>query len=442
MSKKDKNIKKSSNTKKDKLSFKDKILKLVSKNSGNDKVKQYKKKINKRNKKKRMVNGKLQLDVLDLLIIIVITVTISCVFTGFILNFQYKRNISYLNSDNVSSEYITEFIDVYTEVVDNFYEEVDQKGMIEAALTGMMSYLEDNHSIYLDKEETDELSLTLDGSYRGMGVQAYGNIIVHIYENSPAEKAGLKLYDEIIEVNGVKIDINSGKKITESLKNDKENTIVVIRDKKELTFKINISTVYIKSTTEDVIESKGKRIGYITLSAFSLNAAEDFQNSLLELNKDKKIDSLIIDLRNNTGGYLNSASNIANMFLKKGKVIYSLESKDGVTTYKDKTKESLKYDVVILVNQASASASEVLAAALKDSYGATIVGMPTFGKGSVQTTKKYGDTMIKYTSAKWLRPNGECVDGVGITPDYEVEVELKDSVKYDTQLDKAIELLS
>ena len=98
--------------------------------------------------------------------------------------------------------------------------------------------------------------------------------------------------------------------------------------------------------------------------------------------------------------------------------------------------------MVILVNQASASASEVLAAALKDSYGATIVGMPTFGKGSVQTTKKYGDTMIKYTSAKWLRPNGECVDGVGITPDYEVEVELKDSVKYDTQLDKAIELLS
>ena len=442
MGKKDKNRKKSSNTKSDKLSFKDKILQLVSKKSSNDKVKQYKKKINKRNKKKRMVNGKLQLDVLDLLIIIVITVTISCIFTGFILNFQYKRNIAYLNSDNVSSEHINEFIDVYTEVVDNFYEEVDQKGMIEAALTGMMSYLEDNHSIYLDKEETDELSLTLDGSYQGMGVQAYGNIIVHIYENSPAEKAGLKLYDEIIEVNGVKIDINSGKKITESLKKDKENTVVVIRDKKELTFKINISTVYIKSTAEEVIESKDKRIGYIMLSTFSLNAAEDFQNSLLELNKDIKIDSLIIDLRNNTGGYLNSASNIANLFLKKGKVIYSLESKDGVTTYKDKTKESLKYKVVILVNQASASASEVLAAALKDSYGATIVGMPTFGKGSVQTTKKYGDTMIKYTSAKWLRPNGECVDGVGITPDYKVEVELKDSVKYDTQLDKAIELLS
>lgn len=444
MSKKVKQIKQSSDLKKESHSLKEKLINLFSnnKNKNNDKVKQYKKKISKRNKKKRIVNGKLQLDILDLLIIIVVTVTISCVFTGFILNFQYRKNISYLNSDNVSSEHITEFIDVYTEVVDNFYEEVDQEGMIEAALTGMMGYLEDNYSIYLDKEETDELSLTLDGSYQGMGVQAYGNIIVHIYENSPAEKAGLKLYDEIIEVNGVKIDINNGNKITDSLKNDKENTIVVVRDEKELTFKINTSTVYIKSTEEEIIESKGKRIGYITLSAFSLNSAEDFQNSLLELNKEKKIDSLIIDLRNNTGGYLNSASNIANIFLKEGKVIYSLESKDGVTTYKDKTKESLKYDVVILVNQASASASEVLAAALKDSYGATIVGMTTFGKGSVQTTKKYGDTMIKYTSAKWLRPNGECVDGVGITPDYEVEVEIKDSVKYDKQLDKAIELLS
>ena len=162
----------------------------------------------------------------------------------------------------------------------------------------------------------------------------------------------------------------------------------------------------------------------------------------MELNKEKEIDSLIVDLRGNTGGYLNSASNIANIFLKKKQVIYSLESKDEVTTFKDETKQSLDYEVVVLVNQGSASASEVLAGALKDSYGATIVGMKTFGKGTVQTTKKYGGTMIKYTSAKWLRPNGECVDKVGIMPDYEVEVEIKDNVKYDKQLDKAIELLS
>ena len=415
---------------------------LLSNLKKNNNAKKYKKKKNKRDKRKRMVNGKFQMDILDLLIIIVITVTLSCVFTGFVLNFQYRKNVAFLSNENVSSEYISEFIDVYTEVVDNFYEEVDQKGMMEAALEGMMNYLKDNYSIYLDEEKTDELSFTLDGSYQGIGIQAYGNIVVHIYENSPAEKAGLKIYDEIIKVNGQEITINTGDKITEYLKNDKDNEIVVKRDDKELKFNINTSKVYIKSTEENVIESKGKRIGYIALSSFSANSAEDFQNSLLELNKEKEIDSLIVDLRGNTGGYLNSASNIANIFLKKKQVIYSLESKDEVTTFKDETKQSLDYEVVVLVNQGSASASEVLAGALKDSYGATIVGMKTFGKGTVQTTKKYGGTMIKYTSAKWLRPNGECVDKVGIMPDYEVEVEIKDNVKYDKQLDKAIELLS
>ena len=162
----------------------------------------------------------------------------------------------------------------------------------------------------------------------------------------------------------------------------------------------------------------------------------------MEITKKKDIDSLIVDVRGNTGGYLNSASNIASIFLEKGKVIYSLDSKGEKVAHKDKTKEKLDYDVVVLVNQVSASASEVLAAALKDSYGAKIVGMKTFGKGSVQTTKKYGDAMVKYTSAKWLRPNGECVDEVGIEPDYEVEVEIKNGAMLDKQLDKAIELLS
>ena len=200
--------------------------------------------------------------------------------------------------------------------------------------------------------------------------------------------------------------------------------------------------VNVPSTSENVIESKGKRIGYISLTTFSANSAEDFQNSLLTLSKDGEIDSLIIDLRGNTGGYLNSASNIASIFLEKGKIIYSLDSKDGVTTYKDETKQSMDCEVIVLVNQVSASASEVLAAALKDSYGAIIVGKTTYGKGTVQSTKKYGNTMIKYTSAKWLRPNGECVNEIGIKPDFEIEVEIKNNVLYDKLLDKAIVLLS
>lgn len=424
-----------------KLSLKAKVKNILKKENKSNSVKSYVKKKTKRSKR-RLVNGRFSLDVLDLLIIIVVTVLISSVMTGFILNCQYRKEISYLNSNNVISKHITNFIDVYTEVVDNFYEEVDQEGMIEAALTGMMSYLEDNYSIFLDKEETESLSQSLDGSYNGIGIVAYGNVVYQIYEDSPAEAAGLKAGDEIIQVNSHKIDMQNYEKISEYLDPKKENTIVVIRDKKEKTFKVDVDKVYIPSTSENVFEKNGKRIGYIAISSFSANSAEDFQNSLLEITKKKDIDSLIVDVRGNTGGYLNSASNIASIFLEKGKVIYSLDSKGDKVVHKDKTKQKLDYEVIVLVNQVSASASEVLASALKDSYGAKIVGMKTFGKGSVQTTKKYGDAMIKYTSAKWLRPNGECVDKVGIKPDYEVEVEIKDNVMLDKQLDKAIELLS
>ena len=405
-------------------------------------VKKNKKKKNKKNRKKKMVNGKFSMDILDLLIIIVITVIVSSVFTGLILNFQYKGTLSYLKNDKVTSEYITGFMDIYTEVVNNFYEEVDQEGMINSAIDGMLDFLEDNYSIHLDKEETDQLSETLDGKYKGIGILAYGTTVVEVYKNSPAEKAGLKSDDVILEVNGKKVDNSNSQLITEYMVNDKENKIKVKRGNEELFFSIKTDDVYLSSTTHNVIESKGNKIGYISLSSFTLNSAADFQESLIEIEKDANIDSLIIDLRSNSGGYLNSAANIAKIFLKKDKIIYSLDNKDGIVTYKDDTKQSMDIEVVVLVNQNSASASEVLAGALKDSYGATLVGMTTFGKGTVQTTKKYGDTMIKYTSAKWLRPNGECIDEIGIKPDYEVEIQMKDNTLYDKQLDKAIDLLS
>ena len=423
----------------EKKSLFDNLKNLKSNKVQKNNKKKYKKK---KSLNKRFVNGKFTLDVLDLLIIVVATVIVSSVFTGLILNFQYRRNISYLNSNKVVSEHITNFIDVYTEVVDNFYEEVDQKGMIDAALDGMLGYLEDNYSIHLNKEQTDELSQSLDGTYQGIGILAYGNVVGKVYEDSPAYAAGIKENDEIIEINGNEVTMENFESITEFLKNDKDNKIIVKRDGKKMTFTIKIGEVYMPSTSENLIVRKGKNIGYIALSTFSVNSCADFQESLLTLNKEKKIDSLIIDLRGNTGGYLSSASNIANLFLEKGKVIYSLDNKDGKVSYKDDTKQKMDIKVVVLINQSSASASEVLAGALKDSYGATIVGMTSFGKGSVQTTKQYGDTMIKYTSAKWLRPNGECVDGVGIKPDYEIELEIKDNTIYDKQLDKAIELLS
>ena len=176
------------------------------------------------------------------------------------------------------------------------------------------------------------------------------------------------------------------------------------------------------------------------ISNFSQNLSEQVNKALNEMESDG-IESLIIDVRDNVGGYLSAAESTASIFLEKGKVIYSLESNDKNYTYKDETESAKKYKIIVLINENSASASEILAAALKESYGATLVGKKSYGKGKVQQVVALtGGGSVKYTSAKWLTPSGVCIDEIGINPDYEVEYEVTDL--YDTQVDKAIELLS
>jgi len=222
----------------------------------------------------------------------------------------------------------------------------------------------------------------------------------------------------------------------------KENTLVVSRDGAELTFKVIPEEINTPLTTQ-VYEKNDKKIGYIYIEAFTEKVGEEFKKSLEDL-EQQGITSLIIDVRENTGGYLKGATEIASLFLEKGKNIYSLEGKDGVTTYKDETDEKRDYPIILLINENTASASEVLAAALQDSYGAKLVGKISYGKGKVQQTKQLEDgSMVKYTSARWLTPEGECIDGFGLAPHYEEDiVQNEDGTYTDNQLNKAIELLS
>lgn len=406
--------------------------------------------LKKKKKEKKLVNSKLKrienkfsLDILDILIIIIITAIISCVISGVILNYQFKKSSTLYGGKITTDENINEFLETYSEVVDNYYEEVDEKAMVEAAIEGMLNFLEDNYSIYLDEDQTDSLSQMLDSTYDGIGIVTVDNIVYEVYKNSPADKVGIKVDDEIIKINGIEVNTDNSQVIADSIKEnkDKENEIVIKRDKEELTFNVKTATITIPVTSTDIIKSKDKKIGYLSLSSFSFKSFEEFQESLMSLEKEN-INSLIIDLRNNTGGYLDSAFNIASLFLEKGKVVYSLENKNKVTAYKDETNDKREYSIVVLVNKTTASAAEILTSALHDSYGAKVVGNTTYGKGKVQTMMYYEDTMMKYTSAKWLRPNGECIDEIGIIPDYEVDVKYDNNTVYDTQLDKAIELLS
>lgn len=397
---------------------------------------------NKQSANKKDLNNN-KYDGLDLFIIILITAVITGLGTMFIVNYQYRKDNALYETELVSDDNISKFIKTYSEIDKNFYEVVDKEGMIDAALDGMLGYLEDNYSIYMNEEESGLLSDSLEGSYEGIGIVTQGNVIYEVYENSSAHKAGLLAGDEITKVNGQEITLENFQIISQLIvqNGDNENEVIVKRNGEVLTFKLKVGKVYVPTVSTELLEKNESKIGYMVLSSFSSQTYKQFKEELESL-EDKNIESLIIDLRNNTGGYLTVAHDIASLFLEKNKLIYSLESKDKVTEYKDETDEKRDYQIVILVNSSTASAAEILTCALKDSYGATIVGKTTYGKGKVQSLMNYDNSMVKYTSAKWLRPNGDCIDEVGIEPDYDVSIEVKSNTIYDKQLDKAIELLS
>ena len=374
-------------------------------------------------------------------IIVIVTAIITSLTTGLII---YNNSKLILGSASLSSDSaLKEFLKVYSSLDENYYEDIDKTKMIDAAIAAMLKYLGEDYSTYLNQTETDSLSNKLSGTFKGIGISiTNGNEIVKVYEDTPAFKAGLKENDKIIRINDTDTEGKNQIEVANLIDKTKENTLVVSRDGAELTFKVIPEEINTPLTTQ-VYEKNDKKIGYIYIEAFTEKVGEEFKKSLEDL-EQQGITSLIIDVRENTGGYLKGATEIASLFLEKGKTIYSLEGKDGVTTYKDETDEKKDYPVILLINENTASASEVLAAALQDSYGAKLVGKISYGKGKVQQTKQLEDgSMVKYTSARWLTPEGECIDGFGLAPHYEEDiVQNEDGTYTDNQLNKAIELLS
>ena len=386
----------------------------------------------------------LTFSLVEMIVIVIIVSIIVSVFSGFLVfrNYGHFSNITNVPGTKVENEELKEFIELYNDLKDKYVEDVDGKKLIEAATKGMFDYL-DVYTNYIDQETTVDVQDRLNGEYKGIGVEIANNDsgfveIKTIFPNTPAEEVGLKPGDLIISINGESMIGKTSADVANTIKgnpNVKFITLVYRRNNKDETVKIDISKVIIPSVESKMLEGN---IGYIKLSTFSNTTYNQVKTSLEELEK-KNMKSLIIDVRDNSGGYLNSAKDISELFLKKGKIIYQLKYRDGniekVYSTKDNTRD---YKVVVLTNEFSASASEILAIALKESYGATLVGKKTFGKGTVQDTDILSNgSMVKYTSAYWLSPNGNSINNFGIDPD--IEVDLKETG--DSQLDKAIETL-
>ena len=379
--------------------------------------------------------------------IVVVTSIISALTAGVIVYNNSKLSYDTTYGDLSNDENLNEFLSVYANILSNYYEDVDTGALLDEAIAGMMDYLGDDYTTYLDDESTAELFDSLSGEYKGIGVSINNSdkSIVKVYDNTPAKKAGILPGDIIIGFNNTDVTSMSATEVVNLIKeNNSTFTLKLQRGSQVVTVSLKNETLIAPNIDYYMVENTN--IGYISIKTFSKTLATQVTNALNEL-ENKGMTSLIIDLRDDTGGYLTAATDVASLFLKKGERIYSLSYQNNVNNYDDETNEYKDYKIVVLINENTASASEILAAALKQSYGATIVGETSFGKGKVQQTMQLDDgSMVKYTSAYWLTPDGTCIDQVGITPDYyivneEVTDEAGNVTNPDTQLNKAIEIL-
>lgn len=382
----------------------------------------------------------------------VFSITIFSLLLGVLACFSVLTILNKGKNYFVLSKELAKFVDAYDAIVNNYYKEVDKDKLVESAINGMVSSIGDEYTSYSDKDVTDNFNEAVNGKYMGIGALIMKSekdlVIYKIFEDSPSYRAGLKDGDIILKLDDKDTKDMSVNDIARIVKNDtnKEVKLLVKRGEENLDITIVKDMVELPVVSGKVINHNDKKIGYISLSIFSSVASEQFNKELVKLEKEG-ISGLVIDVRGNSGGYLTTVTDIASYFLKKGDIIYKLEVNDKVTVRKDKTKESRDYPVAVLIDKNSASASEILASSIKESYNGYVVGTNSYGKGTVQQTLVLSDgSMIKYTIEKWLTPLGNWINEEGVIPTNYVELSseyLNNPVfENDNQLNEALELVS
>ena len=382
----------------------------------------------------------------------VFSITIFSLLLGVLACFSVLTILNKGKNYFVLSKELAKFVDAYDAIVNNYYKEVDKDKLVESAINGMVSSIGDEYTSYSDKDVTDNFNEAVNGKYMGIGaliMKSENDLVIYkVFEDSPSYKAGLKDGDIILKLDDKDTKDMSVNDIASIVKNDdnKEVKLLVKRGEENLDITIVKDMVELPVVSSKVINHNDKKIGYISLSIFSSVASEQFNKQLVKLEKEG-ISGLVIDVRGNSGGYLTTVTDIASYFLKKGDIIYKLEVNDKVTVRKDKTKESRDYPVAVLIDKNSASASEILASSIKESYNGYVVGTNSYGKGTVQQTLVLSDgSMIKYTIEKWLTPLGNWINEEGVVPTNYVELSseyLNNPVfENDNQLNEALELVS
>ena len=342
------------------------------------------------------------------------------------------------NSDSVASsgdltnEDLKKLELVYNTLVNGYVDKnISKEDLINGALKGMAEATGDPYTNYLVNDETAAIDETMTGSFGGIGAELRSEnnrvIISNTREGTPAQKIGLQENDAILKVNGEDMEGKSISYVVSKVRGEvgTDVTLTIQRGTQELEVKITRAKIAIE-TVKGTVDSTDATIGHVQINSFAKNTAKEVEKAVTDL-REKGVKKFIFDVRYNPGGLLDQAIMIANMFVDEGKTILNVENRDGqIKSYnasKDYGTFKITEPYVLLVNEGSASASEILAAALKESADAKLIGKKTYGKGTVQSVIEVGDNAeLKYTIAKWLTPNKTWIHKTGIEPTEEVSM--------------------
>ena len=369
-----------------------------------------------------------------------------------------KKDDNEKSGKKINDEYVLERINEVKRMIDkNYYKKADDYDVLIGMLKGAVNSLKDPYSYYMTEDEYKKFNEETDGEFAGLGIYVSGSIddnlitVVAPMKGTPADRAGLKTDDKIIKINGKDFTadkMDDAVKIMRGKPGEKVKITVLRRDEngkaKFIDFEIVREIIKVQTVSSKLLKDN---IGYISISGFDTPTYNDFDKQYKELKK-QGMKKLILDLRNNPGGLLTTSTQVVNTFLDGGLIMYTLDKQNNKETI-NATKGADDIKIVVLVNKGSASASEIVAGALKDRKRATIIGTQTFGKGIVQTVFNMPDGEgLKLTTSAYYTPSGVNIHGKGIAPDIKVELnkEVKtisiDNLAKDNQIQKAIEILN
>lgn len=366
-----------------------------------------------------------QINIFWFIVIILTTIIISVVITAVAISNNQERAV------NVGTDTRTEFsklYSVYDTLNKDYYQDVDSHALIESSIRGMVEGLEDPYSEYMNIDETGDFEESITGDFEGIGAEVMQEgskiIISSPMKGSPAEQAGIEPGDQIMAVDGESLEGMTTTEAVQLIRGEKGTDVVLTIQRGEgSTSDVTITrdTIHIDSVTYEEIDG----IGHISVNRFQQGTTEEF-SAFIDEAAEAELDELIIDFRYNPGGLLNEAVTLINQFIEQDTAVLYLEDNQGnqqeiVTENENNPNAETFEDVYILINEGSASASEVFTGALDDLTNVQIAGTTSFGKGVVQRTSEFKDnSMLKYTNTKWLTPDKTWVQDDGITPDIEL----------------------